>query len=60
MAAPTDSSGTMKYWIDGLPFQGIQKSGNDAGTMKFWNDGLPGQDMFPQSGNSFVFIGRFF
>lgn len=41
MAAPTDSSGTEKYWSDGLPFDGVNKAGNDPGTEKFWFDGLP-------------------
>lgn len=46
MPAPTDSSGTIKYWFNGLPFAGIEKSGNDQGTIKFWFNGLPGGYIF--------------
>ena len=46
MSAPTDASGTIKYWFNGLPFEGVNKTGNDNGTMKFWFNGLPGEPLF--------------
>lgn len=49
MAAAT-GTGTMKYWIDGLPFQGIPEVGNGTSGLKFWIDGLPQQAIFPPSG----------
>lgn len=49
MAAPTDASGTMKYWFNGQPYAGINKSTNDMGSMKYWFNGLPGGYVFPAS-----------
>lgn len=31
----------MKYWFQGLPFGGVDTTGNDPGTMSFWFQGLP-------------------
>lgn len=48
MAAPVDSSGTLTYWLDGIPFDGLSKVGNDAGTINFWADGQPAQALLFQ------------
>lgn len=60
MSATTESAGTIKFWSEGLPFQGIKKTGNDTSTIKYWTDGLPEQAIFPPDAATFVFIGRFF
>ena len=46
MSAPSDSSGTLKYWLDGEPFNGIQVNNNDPGTAVFWLDGEPDNTLF--------------
>ena len=45
MAAPTDSSGTMTYWFNGQPIEGVQTT-NDNGTMAYWFNGVPGEYLF--------------
>lgn len=39
-----------QFWIDGLPFQGIAKVGNDTGAEKFWIDGLPAEFILVATG----------
>ena len=46
MPAPTNSSGSEIYWLDGEPFDGLSNS-NDIGTDKFWIEGVPGAALFP-------------
>lgn len=45
--AASDPNGQMQFWLDGQPFGGVQKSGNDMGEMQFWFDGQPGRFLFP-------------
>ena len=40
-------SGNEKYWLDGLPFEGLLLQ--DVGTEKYWFDGLPGENICPMS-----------
>jgi|GEM_PF-6748630 len=47
--AASDPQGEMQFWFNGLPFAGVQKSGNDGGEMQFWFNGLPYQFIFPQT-----------
>lgn len=38
--------GGQKYWIDGLPWDGLGLSPPyDEGQQKFWQDGLPSQNL---------------
>lgn len=46
MAASSDT-GSQTYWFNGLPAEGLDKTGNDPGTQKFWLDGLPAEYIFP-------------
>ena len=43
MAPPTDANGTMKYWLDGQPFDGVGVASRDPGSMKFFLDGQPAE-----------------
>lgn len=47
--AASNPNGEMQFWGDGLPFGGVQKSGNDGGEMQFWGDGQPYQYIYPPS-----------
>lgn len=47
--AASNPNGEMQFWNNGLPFGGVQKSGNDGGEMQFWNNGLPYAYIFPAS-----------
>jgi len=46
MSAPQDSSGTMTYWLNGEPFIGVQKTGNDSGSMTYWFNGRSADALF--------------
>lgn len=38
-----DAQGEMRFWFNGLPCTGVNKSGNNGGEMQFWFNGLPYQ-----------------
>jgi hypothetical protein len=44
---PANYSGTMKYWRDGLPFNGIDPGGRSGVDFLYWLDGLPSSLLFP-------------
>jgi len=46
----------MKYWIDGLPSEGVDIIANKSGTIKYWIDGLPAEDQTIESGTSSISI----
>jgi hypothetical protein len=39
MPVASDSSGSQRYWIDGIPYSGLRTTGGL--NMQFWNDGIP-------------------
>lgn len=47
--AAVDPHGDQKYWVDGVPFPGVNNAGNDPGTTKFWVDGVVEPVLFPAS-----------
>lgn len=54
MAATADIKGN-KYWFEGLPIEGIDKSSpNDMGTEKFWFEGMPGPILLPAVVSSLI------
>lgn len=38
---PTPATGGTKYWFNGLPLDGLERTGYDTGTAKYWFNGLP-------------------
>ena len=45
---------TMKYWFNGLPFEGVEIAANASGTCKFWFNGLPAEHVIPTAGGGGV------
>jgi hypothetical protein len=47
-AGPRRDTGTTRYWLDGLPFDGLQKAlDTPEGFEKFWLNGRPDIGLFP-------------
>lgn len=51
-----DPQGQEKYWLDGLPEEGLRNRPNDPGTETFWLNGSPAEYIYPVGnlGNFFV------
>jgi hypothetical protein len=47
--AGVNPNGDEKYWLNGLPFDGVSFTPADTGTEKFWLDGLSEEYLFPQN-----------
>jgi hypothetical protein len=45
--AATDPLGGQKFWFNGVPYQGVRKSGNETGGVKFWFNGAPVAFLLP-------------
>lgn len=41
----TNSSGSMQFWADGVPFAGVWRSSAYNGGLQFWIDGTPGSSL---------------
>jgi hypothetical protein len=48
MPVASDSSGSQKYWDDGIPFIDVRSPVNTGGlNMRFWTDGITQPHVFP-------------
>lgn len=45
--AAVDTNGDNKYWIDGIPFEGLRFEPSLVGTDRFWLNGIPETNMTP-------------
>ena len=45
--AAIDNKGDEKYWIEGLPFQGLRFEPAKPGSEKYWVNGLPEENLTP-------------
>lgn len=45
--AASDPAGGQKFWFNGIPFQGVAKSGTDPTGLKFWFNGVPFDSIIP-------------
>ena len=49
------ASNELKYWFNGLPFQGLKSASADTDTLTYWFNGQPEQALFPEpAGDSVV------